>query len=389
MQKFFLFTGLSLLAFFWSCEHDPVIKPLTLPSGLVYTPGTLSVEVGSAAGSAEPTLAGTAPFSFNVSTVPSSGGNITIDEKGIISASGNLALGTYLVTVVVVNEAGSVAFPDVFEIVVHEVPVIPSQLLYTPSVADVLFGNSYTSTTPSLIGTAPFTFSLVTNPAPGKISIDNQGIVTASKALALGSYSLDIKVANVAGTATFNSALTIAVSNTALPPSSLVYSIDTLTISNGGTGTSVTPGISGTSPFTFTFTSVPAVTSGITIDNNGHITAGPTLPVGDYSLSITVSNAVGNAVFPSIYTVVVAEVVPVTFTKDIAPLITKACATCHTTGPQTIYTQYANASSNINLILDRVQRAQGSAGFMPKNGAPLTANEIQLLKDWLAQGLPQ
>ena len=79
----------------------------------------------------------------------------------------------------------------------------------------------------------------------------------------------------------------------------------------------------------------------------------------------------------------------VTFSGDIKPLITQHCATCHTVGPQTLYTSYANASANINLILDRVQRTPGTGGFMPKNGTALTAAEIQLLKDWLAQGLPQ
>jgi uncharacterized membrane protein len=102
-----------------------------------------------------------------------------------------------------------------------------------------------------------------------------------------------------------------------------------------------------------------------------------------------VTNKVGSAIFPNIYSILVNEMLPVSFASDINPLITGHCAPCHTAGPETIYTNYTNASENINLILDRVQRKPGTAGFMPKSGTALSDSQIQLLKDWLVQGLPQ
>ncbi|MEO5600320.1 MAG: hypothetical protein ABIR06_05275, partial [Cyclobacteriaceae bacterium] len=238
-------------------------------------------------------------------------------------------------------------------------------------------------------GTGPFTFSLINNPAPGKISINNQGVVTTTAALASGSYVLDIQVANPIGNETFNDVLTINVSNTAIPPSNLSYSVNVLTINSGATGTAVTPIISGTSPFIFSLTSSPDGGASITIDNNGIITTKSSLAAGTYKLSVNVTNSAGSGDFPDIYTINVNQVKAVTFTNDVKPFFTQYCSTCHTTGPQTIYTNYNNASRDINLILDRVQRNQGSAGFMPKNGAPLSTTQIQILKDWLEQGLLQ
>lgn len=388
MRKSFVWLAFVLvISTIFSCIHDPLFTPLELPSGLVYSPDSLAVPLGTAGSSAQPTLSGTGPFTFNIGTTPSSGGNITIDEQGIIHVSTALAVGKYSVTVIVINEAGSVSFPNSYTVRVYAPPTPPSQLVYTP--ASVLTGTAYTSTTPSIKGTAPFTFSILSNPAPGKITINNQGVVTASAQVASGTYALNVQVSNSVGSATFNAALTLSISSTPVAPSGLSYSVNTLTINAGGTGSSVTPNISGTSPFTFSLSSSPSAGSAITINSSGVITASSSLAVGTYAISVTVTNSSGSASFPNIYTITVNAIQVVTFANDIKPLITQHCATCHTVGPQTIYTNYANASSKINSILDRVQRAPGTAGFMPKTGGALTSAQIQLLKDWLAQGLPQ
>ncbi len=385
MKSFSLFVLLIVLITVSSCTHEALLTPAEPPSNLVYLPDSLAMQAGTAVNSAQPSLAGTGPFTFNVSSMPLSLGNITINEMGIISASSNLATGKYVVTVVVNNVSGSVSFPDVYKVRVYNPPQPPSLLVYIPSSVSILAGTSFTSSSPGIQGTAPFTFSLVNNPAPGRISIDNQGIVNTTAALAAGSYVLNIQVTNSGGSQTFNNALTINVTNTASPPSSLAYSANSMTINAGSSVSSVNPNISGTSPFTFSLTAAPDAGTSLTINNFGVITTTSSLAVGTYKISVTVTNSAGTATFPDIYTITVSKVI--TFNNDIKPLITQNCATCHTAGPQTIYTNYTNASRDVNLILDRVQRAQGSAGFMPKNGSPLTTVQIQLLKDWLAQGL--
>lgn len=380
---------LNAIFVFSSCTHDPVFTAVESPSGLEYSPDSLSVEVGSIANSVVPTLSGAAPFTFNISSIPSSGGSITIDEAGIIQVNNDLPPGKYTLSVEVTNPAGSVNFADVYKVRAYEPLKPPSQLVYTPSTVSVLAGTSFTSSSPSVSGTGPFVFSVIDNPAVGKISIENQGVVTTTAALSSGSYVLNIQVTNSVGSQTFNGALTINVSNTVTAPSGLSYSTNSLVLNSGASGTSVTPSISGTSPFTFSLSSSPNAGASITVDNFGVITAKSTLPAGTYTLSLTVANSAGTADFPGIYTITVNQSRAVSFTNDVKPLITQFCATCHTTGPQVIYTNYGNASRDINLILDRVQRKQGSVGFMPKGGAPLTADQIQLLKDWLAQDLPQ
>lgn len=372
-----------------SCIHDPVFTPIESPADLKYLPDSLSVQVGSVASSVQPTLSGSRPFTFSLSTIPSSGGNIVIGEDGVITTNDQLASGKYIVSVVVINTSGSVNFPDVYEVRAYDPVSSPSQLVYTPSTVNVLTGTSFNSSPPTLQGTAPFTFFLMNNPAPGNISINNYGVVTSTAALASGSYALDIQVTNSIGTETFNGALTIKVGNTAIPPSNLSYSTNYMTIDAGGTGTSVTPTISGTSPFTFSLTSSPDGGASITIDNNGLIRALSSLAAGIYELSVRVTNSAGTADFPDTYTITVNEMQVVTFTNYVKPLVAQYCSTCHTTGPQTIYTNYNNASRDINLILDRVQRKQGSAGFMPKQAPPLNTSQIQILKDWLSQGLLQ
>jgi hypothetical protein len=385
------FTAILLCTIFLapSCTHDPVFTAIEGPSNLIYSPDSLSIETGNSASSAVPNLSGSRPFTFNISTFPSSGGNITIDKNGTIIANSQLASGKYSMSVVVINAAGSVNFTDIYEVRAYDSPKPPAQLVYTPSTVNVLAGTSFTSSSPSMQGTPPFTFALVNNPAPGKISINNQGIVATTTALGPGSYALDIQVTNSVSSQPFNSALTINVSNTAVPPSDLAYSTNAMTINSGATGTSVTPTLSGTSPFTFSLSSSPDAGPSIAIDNNGVITTKSTLSAGTYTLSVKVTNSAGSVDFPDVYTVTANAIKAVTFANDVKPLITQYCSTCHTTGPQTIYTNYSNASRDINLILDRVQRKQGSAGYMPKNENPLTTTQVQILKDWLAQGLPQ
>lgn len=387
MKSNSLFFLLSVYLIGSSCTHDPIETPIEPPSGLVYIPDSLAMQAGTTVNSARPSLSGTGPFTFNVSSMPSGLGNITINEMGIISASSNLASGKYVVTVVVNNVSGSVSFPDVYKVRVYNPAQPPSLLVYTPSSVSILAGTSFTSSSPAIQGTAPFTFSLVSNPAPGKIAIDNQGVVTTTTALAAGSYVLNILVTNSGSSQTFNNALTINVTNTASLPSNLAYSTNSMTLNAGSSVSSVNPNISGTSPFTFSLTAAPDAGTSLTINNYGVITATPSLAAGTYKISVTATNSAGTTTFPDIYTITVNKVI--TFTNDIKPLISQNCATCHTVGPQTIFTNYTNASRDVNLILDRVQRAQGSAGFMPKNGSPLTTVQIQLLKDWLAQGLLQ
>jgi len=79
----------------------------------------------------------------------------------------------------------------------------------------------------------------------------------------------------------------------------------------------------------------------------------------------------------------------VTFNNDIKPLVTASCTPCHVTGgtqPKK-WDVYATAKANINTMIDRVSRAQGSSGFMPSGGTKLSDANIALLNQWVTDGL--
>lgn len=376
-----------LLLVICSCTHDPLFDPVEVPSNLSYLPDSLAVEAGQAGNSSTPTLSGSGPFTFNLNTNPGHGGSITVDEEGVIRVSSQAAIGKYSASVVVINAAGSVSFSNIYKIRVYAPAMPPSGLVYTPDTVSTLSGNSMTSAKPVVTGTRPFTFTIVDNPAPDQISVNNEGVVSATSDLALGYYTITIQVANAAGSETFNEVLVLHVTTDDAPPSELAYSVNAIAIDSGTVAASVAPSISGTAPFTFALTSSPDAGTAITIDGDGVITANALLAPGVYTIDVQVTNSAGVTDFSDVFTITVKEIKKVTFTNDVLPLINVYCSTCHTTGPHTLYTDYNNTARDINLILDRVQRKPGTGGFMPKNNPPLTPEQIQVLKDWLAQGL--
>jgi uncharacterized repeat protein (TIGR01451 family) len=78
----------------------------------------------------------------------------------------------------------------------------------------------------------------------------------------------------------------------------------------------------------------------------------------------------------------------ITFNNDVKPLLVVSCAPCHVSGGNYAkWDVYANAKSKITAIIDRVNRAQGSAGFMPSGGTKLSADKIAILNKWVTDGL--
>lgn len=78
---------------------------------------------------------------------------------------------------------------------------------------------------------------------------------------------------------------------------------------------------------------------------------------------------------------------PVTFAKDILPLIEFNCAGCHNGDMAVDLQSYSNAAANAEKIINRIQRTPGSIGFMPQDSPPLTNEQIQLFKQWNTEGL--
>lgn len=377
-----------LLVLSLACEHAPEIKAILPPTDLQYVPQSIEITQGTGGQSELPLIAGSLPIIFTITSEPAAAGKITISPEGVIAALPELEAGSYQISVQAENSAGAASFPNAFSIQVNTAPTPPDQLRYEPSKMELVAGTAGYSKAPVLTGTNPIEFSHNATPDAGSsISIDEQGIIHADGQLPAGSYTIDVTATNVLGSKRFAGAYNIVVYRDAQPPSALSYAPNTLLLNYGNGGQSVVPGISGTSPMQFSVNVTPDAAGNITISDQGVITALPELPVGTFDISVTASNAAGSTTFDQIYQITVEEPILTTFTNDISPIISSRCGNCHTTGPQTLYVNYQNAKTDINLILDRIQRDQKAAGFMPKNGSKLSEEEISLFKKWLDDGL--
>lgn len=84
---------------------------------------------------------------------------------------------------------------------------------------------------------------------------------------------------------------------------------------------------------------------------------------------------------------------PVSYAEQIRPIMVQKCTPCHfpEKGRKKMLDTYEATQKNIDDILYRVQLPADHGKYMPYEGKKeaLTAEEIKLLKDWLAQSMPQ
>ncbi|MFM7196106.1 MAG: hypothetical protein ACKOYP_15170 [Bacteroidota bacterium] len=257
-----------IVSMLFACGPEP--DPILPPSGLVYTPSELAVTTGQSAASAIPAFAGTAPVQFSISVNPTSDA-ISIGSDGIISVSSTIQAGIYKVSVTLSNKAGSVSFTNAFTITAVDPVLPPAALSYSPASAEIVQGTSFTSTAPVTAGTAPFTFTIDSSPASNQISISNTGVISSTASLAAGTYSISVTAANSAGSKTFSNAFTLTVATAAVAPSGLTYSPSSISITSNQTGSSGLPSITGTTPLTYSVTTIPASGGKVTIDATGKI----------------------------------------------------------------------------------------------------------------------
>jgi len=79
----------------------------------------------------------------------------------------------------------------------------------------------------------------------------------------------------------------------------------------------------------------------------------------------------------------------VSYKTDIQPIIEANCISCHSAvGPASYkpFTNYNQVKTEIDNILDRIQRPNGDPQKMPQGGS-LSANQINIFKKWKADGL--
>ncbi len=76
----------------------------------------------------------------------------------------------------------------------------------------------------------------------------------------------------------------------------------------------------------------------------------------------------------------------VTYSQDVKPIVDNNCISCHSAGSFKPFVTYNDVKSNIEGILNRIQRPGGDPGKMPQGGS-LSQTQINVFIQWKANGL--
>ncbi len=175
-------------------------------------------------------------------------------------------------------------------------------------------------------------------------------------------------------------------------PSGLSYSPNTLSTTSGTEASSSTPKVSGSTPITYSVTTSPDAGNNISINaHNGVVTVAAATATGTYKATVSATNSAGTTPFADALTITVnAAGASTTFDADVKPIITASCSPCHVAGGNnTDYTVFSSARQNADFIINRINRTQGSPGFMPAGRTKLATATIQTIEKWKTDGLKE
>lgn len=189
-------------------EEDEPIVQLNEIETFTYSSNELNLLSGNSSSSSEPNLSPQADYSFSIESTPFTE-EITISNTGVLNFSSSLNTGTYIIDVLVKDEASTKRFSDAFTLIVSENATAPFGLSYSPDSVFVNNGDSFSSQKPTILGTSPFTYSITVNPTTPEISINSEGIISSTDNLTIGNYKISVEVTNQAESVIFNEALTI------------------------------------------------------------------------------------------------------------------------------------------------------------------------------------
>ena len=71
------------------------------------------------------------------------------------------------------------------------------------------------------------------------------------------------------------------------------------------------------------------------------------------------------------------------YSESVLPIMKQSCITCHSgTNPSgnLLLTEFTSVKTSMGKTLDRVNREEGSAGFMPLGGEKLTNSDLGILQ---------
>jgi hypothetical protein len=124
--------------------YTVVVKPATpagvAPSALAYSPNNLVLTQGIGGNSTIPTIKGTSPITYSITTNPSNNGITINNNTGMISVATTVVAGNYIATITANNGvANAVVFQNAFTITVN--PLSTSKTTFEGDVKTILANN--------------------------------------------------------------------------------------------------------------------------------------------------------------------------------------------------------------------------------------------------------
>jgi hypothetical protein len=276
------------------------------------------------------------------------------------------------------------------------VPVIS-----TASLANGVAGSAYSQTLTATGGTTPYTWAVETGTLPAGLSLSPDGVISGTPTAA-GASSFTVRVTDSASPATTaTQALSITITAALVP-----LAVSTTSAADGTVGSAYSQtltAIGGTTPYTWTV-AAGTLPTGLSLSAAGVISGTPTAAgASSFTVGVTDSATPAATATQSLsLTIAAAPVAAVLFSTQIQPILTANCtAGCHSPGGISAFMNLTAGNAYASLVLSAPPRVlAGSSATsllymritgaaspqMPLGGAPLSAVNQTLIKDWIDQG---
>ena len=255
------------------------------PSAITYSPSSLTLTKGTTMTTAVPTTSGGTPTSWSVS--PSLPAGLALSSTtGAISGTPTATSPSATYTITANNSGGSAT--ATVTILVND--AAPSSVTYSPSSFTLTKGTAMTTATPTSGGGTPTSWSISPSLPSGLTFDTSNGTISGTPTAVSSSTSYTVTATNAGGSGT--ATVTIQVNDVA--PSSITYTPNSFTLTNGTPMTTTTPTSGGGTPTSWSIS--PSLPSGLSLDNStGAISGTPTAITSSTTYTITATNTGGSA----------------------------------------------------------------------------------------------